>query len=244
MLEGSAVLNGRKKLRGYYRLIASSSRCNIRVTSPERLSIGMKKKSVKSPKFIKSAVLAKDYPTLRNLHGDEMPEIAIAGRSNVGKSSLLNHLFSCRGLAKTSSTPGKTQTLNFYTWDDRWSFVDLPGYGYATVPLQVRKQWGPMVQNYLNHRPSLALVLCLFDIRRTPNEEDWQLIEWAIHAEKGVILVLTKVDKVSANEKKNNTQKILNTLNFENLHYVHYSSTKNIGQRELMAMLEDALQEE
>lgn len=202
------------------------------------------KKTLKSPRYIKSAVLEKDYPTIRNPQGDEMPEIAVAGRSNVGKSSLLNHLFGCRGLAKTSATPGKTQTLNFFTWNECWTFVDLPGYGFARVPLEVRKQWGPMVQNYLNKRAPLKLVLCLFDIRRLPNEEDRQLIEWAVHAEKGVILVLTKVDKVSTHEKKANTLKILNAFDFQNLHYVHYSSTKNIGRKELMTMLNDALQEE
>ena len=84
-----------------------------------------------------------------------MPEIAVAGRSNVGKSSLLNHLFQCKGLVKTSSSPGKTQALNFFTADDTLVFVDLPGYGYAQVPQKVRKQWGPMTQTYLETRPSL-----------------------------------------------------------------------------------------
>ncbi len=197
----------------------------------------------KQPLFIKSAVKDKDYPVLRNPEGALMPEIAVAGRSNVGKSSLLNDLFQRKGLVKTSSTPGKTQMLNFFTLNDRLAFVDLPGYGYAEVPVSVRKQWGPMVQAYLNRRETLKLVLCLFDIRRTPNEEDKKLLEWAAKAEKAVILVLTKVDKVNANEKKRNTDKILKSFNYENLHVVHYSTTKNVGRKELVAMLNDALNE-
>lgn len=204
----------------------------------------MKALAIKNPKFITSAVKPKDYPLLRDLKGQLMPEIAVAGRSNVGKSSLLNHLFQSKGLVKTSSTPGKTQMLNFFTVEGGLAFVDLPGYGFAKVPIQVRKQWGPMVQNYLTHRETLKVVLCLFDIRRIPTEEDKQMIEWAAHAEKSVILVLTKVDKVTANEKRANTQKILKSFDFGNLHHVHYSATKNVGRKELIAMLHEALQEE
>lgn len=204
----------------------------------------MKKWEFKNPQFIKACVLPKDYPELNDLQGNPLPEIAVAGRSNVGKSSLLNHLFNKEGLVKTSSTPGKTQTLNFFTLNENLSFVDLPGYGYAKVPLSVKKNWGSMVQNYVEKRASLKLVLCLLDIRRVPNEEDIQMLTWAVHAGKAVILVLTKVDKVKANEKKSNTDKILKTLDFENLHYVHYSTTKNMGRKELIGKLVEALEDE
>jgi GTP-binding protein len=197
----------------------------------------------KNARFIKTAMQSKDYPTLRDESGNILPEIAVAGRSNVGKSSLLNHLFQHKGLVKTSSTPGKTQALNFFTLNDQLAFVDLPGYGYAKVPIEVRKKWGPMVQNYLKAREPLKLILFLFDIRREPNEEDKQFLEWAALHEKSVILVLTKVDKVKANEKKANTQKILKAFDTENLHYLYYSSTENLGRKELIAMLLDAMSE-
>lgn len=198
----------------------------------------------KNPRFVTTAMALKGYPVLRDLSGELLPEIAVAGRSNVGKSSLLNHLFRSRGLVKTSSTPGKTQALNFFVVDDRMGFVDLPGYGYAKVPESVRKQWGPMVQGYLKNRPTLKLILFLFDIRRLPNEEDCQFLEWAAHAEKAVILVLTKVDKVKAQEKKEQTKKILEAFDTENLHYVHYSVPKNVGGKELTQMILDALEDE
>ena len=195
-------------------------------------------------KFIKTAILPKDYPLIRNEAGKILPEIAVAGRSNVGKSSLLNHLFDTKNLVKTSATPGKTQALNFFTLDDRLAFADLPGYGYAEVPASVRKQWGPMVRSYLEQRQTLKVILFLLDIRRIPNEDDLQFLDWVAYQGKSMILVLTKVDKVKANERKANTQKILTALGAGNIHYVYYSVPKNQGRRELVAMIEDALQDE
>ncbi len=200
--------------------------------------------SFKNARFITTAMAAKGYPILKDLSGNILPEIAVAGRSNVGKSSLLNHLFHSKGLVKTSSTPGKTQALNFFVVDDKLGFVDLPGYGYAKVPEGTRKHWGPMVQGYLKNRETLKLILFLFDIRRLPNEEDKEFLEWAAHANKAVILVLTKVDKVTTNEKKANTQKIMNAFDTQNLHSVHYSVTKNIGSKELTQMIFEALKDE
>jgi len=201
----------------------------------------MTKYNFKDPVFIKTALKQEHYPTLRNQNGDEMVEIAVAGRSNVGKSSLLNHLFQRKGLVKTSSTPGKTQALNFFTVDESLSLVDLPGYGYAKVPQNIRRTWGPMVQRYLDNRLPLKLVLILFDIRRVPNADDFQMMDWLLHSGQAVIMVLTKIDKVKANERKANTAKILKAFNIENLYYTFYSSTKNIGRKELIAMVNDAL---
>lgn len=198
----------------------------------------------KKARFVKTAVHSKDYPVLRDLSGNIMPEIAVAGRSNVGKSSLLNHLFQSKGLVKTSSVPGKTQALNFFNVDDKLAFVDLPGYGYAQVPQAVKKQWGPMIQNYLKERNSLKLILFLFDIRRIPTDEDLLFLEWTARNEKAVILVLTKVDKVGQNEKKTNSEKILKTFNADNLHHIYYSVPKNVGRHDLIKMLLDALQDE
>lgn len=196
---------------------------------------------IENPKFIKTAVWAKDYPTLKTDQGEEMVEVAVAGRSNVGKSSLLNHLFMRKGMVKTSSTPGKTQHINFFTINDSISFVDLPGYGYAQVPLNVRKQWGPMVQQYFEKRKSLKLLFLLFDIRRTPTQDDKLMVEWAQHHQVPVVLVLTKVDKVKSNEKRAQTQKILKAFDNDSLPYVHYSVTKNIGRKELIHKLDEGL---
>lgn len=194
--------------------------------------------------FVKSATKLESYPVLKNDRGQHLPEIAVAGRSNVGKSSLLNQLFRRKGLVKTSATPGKTQLLNFFVVDKAVAFVDLPGYGFAQVPIATRRQWGPMVQEYLTQRETLKLILLLFDIRRLPNVDDLQLLDWIVHANKAVILVLTKVDKVSRAMRQTNTDKILKALGLERLHYVHFSVTDNIGRRELMALITDALADE
>lgn len=204
----------------------------------------MVKYQFKNPKFIVSATKAKDYPLLKTPSGVDMPEIAVVGRSNVGKSSLLNHLFQQRDMVKTSSVPGKTQLINFFVLDKMLAFVDLPGYGYAKVPLTVRKKWGPMIEEYLDNRPNLKVILYLFDIRRIPSEEDLLFLEWMATREKAVILVLTKIDKVTLNEKNANTHKILTAFNSENLHYIHYSVTKNIGRKELIGVLLDAIKDE
>lgn len=201
----------------------------------------MVKYSFKNAKFITTAMKPKDYPHLIGLKGQQMLEIAVAGRSNVGKSTLLNHLFQRKGLVKTSSTPGKTQALNYFTVDDDLALVDLPGYGYASVPLAVRNKWGPMVQTYLAERELLKMVLFLFDIRRMPNADDFQMMDWLLQSEKAVILVITKVDKVTKNQIKAYTQKILEAFKVENLYHVHYSATKNVGRKELISMINDAM---
>jgi GTP-binding protein len=198
----------------------------------------------KKARFITTAIKPKDYPTLKDDSGAFLPEIAVAGRSNVGKSSLLNHLFESKGLVKTSSVPGKTQAINFFVVDDQLTFVDLPGYGFAQVPIATRKQWGPMVEAYLKERNPLKLILFLFDIRRMPNEDDQRFLDWVLHYQKAMILVFTKIDKVNNNEKKANADKILEALGVDNIHYVFYSATKNIGRKELQKMLVDAIETE
>lgn len=204
----------------------------------------MKRFDFKDPQFITSAVAPKDYPSICDKSGNPLVEIAFAGRSNVGKSSLINHLVKQNGFAKTSSTPGKTQLLNFFTVANSLAVVDLPGYGYAQVPKAVQKNWGKMVQTYLETRSSLLLILLLFDIRRVPNEDDKLMMEWIAHHNKAVILVLTKVDKVNKSELVANTKKILAAFDCENLHYVHYSVTKNVGRKELLNKIYDALRNE
>lgn len=190
--------------------------------------------------FVKTAVEEKEYPKIKNDSGLMLPEIATVGRSNVGKSTLLNCLFNTKTLVKTSATPGKTQHLQFFIVDKTLSFVDLPGYGFAKVPTSVRKEWGPMIQEYLNTRDSLGLILFLFDIRRTPGQEDFELMEWIARAGKGVILILTKVDKVTESQKRQLTDQILKGFGVPDIHYVHFSAPKKIGRDILVRMIHDA----
>lgn len=193
-------------------------------------------------RFVTSAVKDTQYPTVKDPRGRVLPEIAVVGRSNVGKSSLINHLFNVKGLAKTSSTPGKTQLLNFFSVDEKVLFADLPGYGYAKVPDKVRAEWGPMVQKYLEIRPSLELILFLIDIRREPTQEDRQFVEWVAAAQKTLILVLTKADKLTLNQRHQQASKILKALPPDAIQAaVAYSVTKNIGRRELISAIQEAL---
>ena len=201
----------------------------------------MKKKYIfKTIDFIKTALKPEHYPVLRYDSGNIFPEIAIAGRSNVGKSTLLNHLLRCK-IARISSTPGKTQALNFFAVDKKLTLVDLPGYGYAKVPPKIKATWGPMIQSYLSHSEQLKLILVLLDIRRTPNQDDLALIEWIAFHKKNMLLVLTKVDKVKLNERNTNTKKILSMLSDYEFDYVYYSATKNIGRNQLISAINNGM---
>ena len=149
---------------------------------------------IKTAEFVTSAVKPNQYPA------PDFPEVAFAGRSNVGKSSLINTLVNRKRLVKTSSTPGRTQLINFFLINGTLSMVDLPGYGYARVPAAVKKQWGPMVETYLAQRESLKAVVLLLDVRRTPRAEESQFMDWLRHYQIPFILVLTKADKLSNNK--------------------------------------------
>lgn len=141
--------------------------------------------------FIKSAYRLEQYPTT------DLAEIAFAGKSNVGKSSLLNVLVNRRKLARTSSRPGRTQAINFFQVNHKLSLVDLPGYGFARVPLEVKKSWQLMVENYLLKRRNLRAVVIIIDVRRDLAEGDSDLLEWLAHYRLPAICVLTKADKLS-----------------------------------------------
>lgn len=147
-----------------------------------------------SAEFIISAVRPEQFPT------DRRPQIAFAGRSNVGKSSLINALLNRRGLVKVSSTPGKTQTINFFLINNRFYFVDLPGYGYAKVPHAVLEAWPIMIEGYLKATRELKAVVMLMDSRRQPDQRDIRLKEWLGHYGIPAVYVLTKVDKLSQGE--------------------------------------------
>ena len=156
--------------------------------------------------FIKSAFQEKHYPP------PDRPEVAFAGKSNVGKSSLLNTLVNRRKLARTSSTPGRTQAINFFRFGKTLYLVDLPGYGFAKVPTKVKKSWGVMVEDYLRSRKTLKVVVVILDIRRDPSTGDEDLINWLNHYHIEPILVLTKADKISRQKIIKRTHLITGSL--------------------------------
>jgi GTP-binding protein len=150
---------------------------------------------IDSVEFVLSAARASECPA------DERAEIAVSGRSNVGKSSLLNTLFRRRGLAKTSRTPGKTQGLNYFLVNDRFHLVDLPGYGYARAPLDERNRWGRMMQGYLRTRRQLLAVVQLVDCRHAPSPEDREMVRWLREEQLPFCLVATKIDKLGQSKR-------------------------------------------
>ncbi|MDO4540342.1 MAG: ribosome biogenesis GTP-binding protein YihA/YsxC [Syntrophomonadaceae bacterium] len=162
---------------------------------------------IKSAEFVISCVRPEQYPA-----GD-MPEVAIAGRSNVGKSSLINRLVNRKNLAKSSSTPGKTRMLNYFIINNDWYLVDLPGYGYAKVSKAERRQWGGMIENYLQNREQLRGVVLLIDIRHEPNQNDQGMKAWLDHHGIPHLIVATKADKISRGNRPKHLQMIRRALN-------------------------------
>lgn len=190
---------------------------------------------IKSTEFIKSAARPAHYPPA------VFPEIAFAGRSNVGKSSLINVLVNRKSLVRTSSTPGRTQLINFFAVNDRFSLVDLPGYGYAKVPLAVKKEWGPMIESYLSGRANLAGVVLILDIRRDPVAEDRQMLDWLRAYGISPVLVVTKCDKVSRNEKARQAAVIARTLGVEKSELTFFSTLTREGKDEIWQRIETLL---
>ena len=180
--------------------------------------------NIKSAEFITSAVKPSQYPPLN------YPEIAFAGRSNVGKSSLINTLVNRKRLVKTSSTPGRTQLINFFDVNNSVTFVDLPGYGYAKVPAAVRKKWGPMIETYLSTRETLKGVVVIMDIRRIPRQEEHDLIDWLNHLSIAGILVLTKTDKLSKTKQLKQQTAIAEALRINAGELILFSAKSRRGR--------------
>ncbi len=179
---------------------------------------------IKSAEFIKSAVKPSQYPA------EELPEIAFVGRSNVGKSSLINTLVNRKRLVKTSSTPGRTQLINFFNINKAFTFVDLPGYGYAKVPESVKKTWGPMVETYLSKRKTLKGAVLIMDIRRSPGLQELNFIDWLHYYFIQSIFILTKTDKLSKTKQIKQHNLIAKILSVDNKNLILFSTKSRLGK--------------
>lgn len=176
---------------------------------------------------------------LEQIPKDRRPQIAFAGRSNVGKSTLLNKLTGQKKLAKVSQTPGKTRSVNFFLINDKFYFVDLPGYGYAKVSKKEREDWGQLLESYLLESPHLKGIIILLDCRREPNEDDIQLIEWITAKEMPAIAVVTKADKLNRDKINRKVKQIENDFG---LSAIPFSAVKGMGKNEIFAAVESLLE--
>lgn len=182
---------------------------------------------VTNAEIIISAVRPEQYP------GDNLPEFALAGRSNVGKSSFINKLINRKSLARTSSKPGKTQTLNFYLINEVFHFVDVPGYGYAKVSKTERAAWGRMIETYLTTRPELKAVLLIIDIRHEPSKDDVAMYDFLKHYQIPTIIIATKADKIPKGKWQKHLKVVKDTLQIEkNDPLVLFSSETGLGKEE------------
>ncbi len=194
---------------------------------------------IKNSDYAVSAVREDQYPK------DNLPEIALAGRSNVGKSSLINTLLRRKNLARTSSQPGKTQTLNFYIVNEEFYLVDVPGYGYAKVSQKQREAFGEMIQDYLETRPNLKGLIILVDARHEPTKDDIAMYDYAQYLNLPILVVCTKMDKI----KKSQINKVLSNLkkhldlNYENVSVLTFSSVSKLHVKELGDWIEKHLED-
>ncbi|CCJ65677.1 MULTISPECIES: ribosome biogenesis GTP-binding protein YihA/YsxC [Leuconostoc] len=192
---------------------------------------------VHNVEMVMSAVSATQYPT------DGKPEIALVGRSNVGKSSLTNTLINRKNFARTSSQPGKTQTLNFYNVEDQLYFVDVPGYGYAKVSKKQREAFGHMIEEYITSRKQLRGVISLVDARHDPSDDDISMYEWLHYYNIPILVVATKSDKISRSRFNKYESNIKRTLGFdeEDSDFQFFSSETKYGKDEVWQWIESHL---
>jgi GTP-binding protein len=195
----------------------------------------MKAMKIKKAELVKSAGCKKDFPPER------FPEVVLAGRSNVGKSSLINTLAARRSLAKTSNTPGKTRSVNFYLIDDSWFLVDLPGYGYARVSRQVQKKWGSLIEDYLAGRKTIIMVIHVVDLRHEPPEQDRQMAAWLRHAAFSAVVVATKADKISRGKRAKQREVVARALDLAPGEVLLFSSQTGEGRDDLYRIIEQKL---
>lgn len=191
---------------------------------------------VKTARFVISAAQPHQFP------GDGRPEIAFAGRSNAGKSTLLNTLLKKPGLAKTSKTPGKTQLINFFDLNGQFYFVDLPGYGYAKVAKSIKRRWQTLITKYVAEREPLYLTVLLMDARHTPTKQDHEMIDLLADAEIPALIVATKIDKVKPSQRRQTIARLRKELDLDDdAVIVGSSSLSKDGLRELWTAIDECL---
>ncbi|HSR52585.1 MAG TPA: ribosome biogenesis GTP-binding protein YihA/YsxC [Acidobacteriota bacterium] len=181
--------------------------------------------------FVTSATRSQEYPD------SPLPRIAFVGRSNVGKSSLINSLVGRKKLARTSSSPGRTRLINFFQVDSKWLFTDLPGYGYAKVSRAERQRWGPMIEQYLRSDEQLKLLILLVDARHEPSPLDKVMKEWLDEWDVPYVVVATKADKLSANKLQQSLKRIRETFNAQLV--LPYSAHTGRGKKELWRIIQE-----
>lgn len=188
--------------------------------------------------FITSAADKEGFPKT------DLPEIAFIGRSNVGKSSMINALLGRKKLVKVGNTPGKTRLINFFNIEDKYIFVDLPGYGYAKTSKAERKKWGRLIESYLKTRNQLKACVLIIDIRRIPSGDDFLMIDWLSDNEIPILLTATKTDKVSRNELDKHINKIAETLSVTPNTILPFSATRKDGMETVWENIEYVLEGE
>ena len=194
--------------------------------------------------IIKNAELETVCGVTSVLPQNDLPEIAFAGKSNVGKSSLINGLVNRKSLARTSSQPGKTQTINFYNINHEMYFVDLPGYGYAAVSNQIKEKWGGMIENYLHGSTALRGVFLLIDIRHEPSANDVSMYEWILANGYRPIIIATKLDKIKRSQTQKQIKMIKTKLAGEqDLKILPFSAQTKQGKDEILDLIEQITKE-
>lgn len=193
--------------------------------------------------IIKKAELETVCGITSKLPENSMPEVAFSGKSNVGKSSLINALMNRKSLARTSSQPGKTQTINFYNVNDSIYFVDLPGYGYARASENIKAQWGKMIENYLHQSQQLKAVFLLIDIRHKPSDNDCVMYNWILDHGFKPIIIATKLDKINRSQIQKQVKLLRETLRAgKDIRIVPFSATTKQGREEIYEIIEEILQ--
>ena len=195
--------------------------------------------------IVKSAELETVCGITSKLPDNDLPEIAFAGKSNVGKSSLINGLLNRKSLARTSAQPGKTQTINFYNVNKNLYFVDLPGYGYAKVSVEIRAKWGKMIERYLHGSPQLKKVFLLIDIRHVPSENDCMMYDWIVDNGYEPVIICTKVDKITRSQVQKNLKLIREKLDLvPGTTMIPFSAQTKQGRDEIWNLIEETLAQE
>ena len=195
--------------------------------------------------IVKSAELETVCGITSKLPDNDLPEIAFAGKSNVGKSSLINGLLNRKSLARTSAQPGKTQTINFYNVNKNLYFVDLPGYGYAKVSVEIRAKWGKMIERYLHGSPQIKKVFLLIDIRHVPSENDCMMYDWIVDNGYEPVIICTKLDKIKRSQVQKNLKLIREKLDLvPGTTMIPFSAQTKQGRDEIWNLIEETLAQE